>query len=100
MENLECDEAFVLHVLREIHRCHSATAELAIDGVSPRYCAAESIQRRRVLHHSLSRRFLYRGLARTTSRSLSCSIQSLSPYPRSTACSSVWRASSILFSCA
>ena len=33
MKNLECDDAIVLAILREINRRHSASSELAVDRV-------------------------------------------------------------------
>ena len=45
MQNLECYEAFVLRILREIHGCHSTPAELAVDRVVIGERVANSFER-------------------------------------------------------
>jgi hypothetical protein len=45
MKHLERDEPLVSHILREIHRCHPAAAELAIDCVTLRKRPAKTLER-------------------------------------------------------
>jgi hypothetical protein len=44
MKNLECDEAFMFYILREIDRRHPAFAQLSIDCVCLRQGAAEALE--------------------------------------------------------
>ena len=45
MKNLECYDAVMLAILREIHRRHAAAAELAIDRIGVGECGAQALDR-------------------------------------------------------
>ena len=94
MQHFERDQALVLHILSEIDGCHPAATELTIYRVVLRQCGAEALDRKRS-GHIPARIDLKRGVSLIESKSGSCSIQSLWPYPLSIACSRAVRLSSI-----
>ena len=50
VKDLECDGSIVLCILREINRCHSTAAKLAVDCVETRESAFQPIDWRHLRH--------------------------------------------------